>query len=59
MADNISKKQFSKHYNQGYAAGLRGHPDALGRADQRGVHRDWYTGFHHGAEGAPKGGHED
>lgn len=59
MADNLNRTQFTKHYNQGYAAGLRGNPDALGKADSRGVPRDWYAGFHHGAAGEPKGGHKD
>lgn len=45
----------SREYHSGYAAGERGAYDALGRADSRGVHPDWYVGYHDATGGYPKG----
>ena len=48
-----SEKPNAKDYRNGYAAGQRGNYDALGKADARGVSKDWYRGFYDGDAGAP------
>lgn len=49
-----TRKTPAKDYEGGYAAGLRGSPDALERADQRNASRAWYLGFHDAMAGDPK-----
>lgn len=43
--------KLKRDYNNGWKAGLSPSPDALGKADARGVSKAWYAGFYDASDG--------